>query len=70
MPRGRCKWYSDDKGYGFLTMQEAGTFKDVFVHVSQLKEVGILIHGDEVDFDLMTTPRGPTAHNVKRVDPV
>ena len=66
MTRGRVKWFSDQKGYGFIEM-EGG--KDVFVHHSAIEGEGFksLKEGDEVEFEVSKGPKGPQASNVKAV---
>jgi CspA family cold shock protein len=63
---GVVKWFSKNKGYGFI---EAEGEKDVFVHFSSIKGKGyrVLEQGDEVTFDLTEGPKGPQASNVKKV---
>jgi len=39
MPTGTVKWFNTDKGYGFIAPDEGG--KDVFVHVTAVKEAGL-----------------------------
>lgn len=39
MPTGMVKWFNTEKGYGFIAPDEGG--KDVFVHVTAVKEAGI-----------------------------
>jgi CspA family cold shock protein len=62
--RGTVKWYSIQKGYGFLAV-EGG--KDVFLHASALEEedAKALREGLEVDFEIVEGPKGPQAANVK-----
>lgn len=66
MASGVVKWFSKNKGYGFI---EAEGEKDVFVHFSSIKGKGyrVLEQGDEVTFDLTEGPKGPQASNVKKV---
>jgi CspA family cold shock protein len=60
---GRVKWFSDQKGYGFIEV-EGG--KDVFVHHSSIQGEGFksLKEGDEVEFEVSKGPKGPQAANV------
>ncbi|OQX83385.1 MAG: cold-shock protein [Candidatus Omnitrophica bacterium 4484_49] len=64
--KGKVKWFSNQKGYGFIT-QENGP--DVFVHYSAIEGEGYrgLTEGDEVEFDVVETPKGPQAANVKKI---
>ena len=66
MARGKVKWFSNQKGYGFIT-PESG--KDVFVHHSAIKEDGYrtLQEGQEVEFDIEKGPKGDQAVNVSKV---
>jgi cold shock protein len=67
MPTGTVKWFSDDKGFGFVTPDEAG--KDLFVHHSGIAGDGFksLAEGTKVEFDAEATDRGPQAVNVRPV---
>jgi len=62
---GTVKWFSKNKGYGFV---DAGIDKDIFVHFSSIKGKGyrVLEQGEEIIFDLVESPKGPQAFNVKR----
>ncbi|MBM3501291.1 MAG: cold shock domain-containing protein [Armatimonadetes bacterium] len=64
--RGRVKWFDAQKGYGFI---ERDGQKDVFVHFSVIQEQGYksLADGEEVDYELAETDRGPQARNVRRL---
>ena len=64
--KGKVKWFSNLKGFGFL--QKTGDEKDVFVHYSFVQGDGYkkLKAGDEVDFDIEESPKGPQARNVVR----
>ncbi len=66
MPRGKVKWFNDQKGFGFLEQEGGG---DVFVHYSSIAGDGFksLAEGDEVEFELTQGPKGPKAENVTRV---
>ncbi|HID94657.1 MAG TPA: cold-shock protein [Candidatus Latescibacteria bacterium] len=66
MAKGRVKWFSNSKGYGFIE-QENG--EDVFVHFSAIQEEGFksLTEGQEVEFDVVEGPKGPQAANVVKL---
>jgi CspA family cold shock protein len=66
--RGKVKWFDAQKGYGFI---ERDGQKDVFVHYSVIQEQGYksLTDGEEVDYELAETDRGPQARNVRRLHP-
>jgi cold shock protein len=65
MPTGTVKWFNDDKGFGFVTPDEAG--KDLFVHHTGIAGDGFksLADGAKVEFDAEATDRGPQAVNVR-----
>ena len=66
MTKGTVKWFNDSKGFGFLT-REGGP--DVFVHHSEIRSDGFrsLSEGDQVEFEVVDSPKGPRAANVTRV---
>jgi CspA family cold shock protein len=57
---GTVKWFSDRKGYGFITRDEGN---DVFCHYSGIRAGGprSLNEGDKVEFTIETDKRGPRA---------
>jgi cold shock protein len=65
MATGTVKWFSDDKGFGFVTPDEAGT--DLFVHHSAIEGDGFksLAEGTKVSFEAQADPKGPRAINVR-----
>jgi CspA family cold shock protein len=65
MAEGIVKWFSADKGFGFITPDKEG--KDLFVHHSSIVGEGYktLNEGDKVSFDPVEGPKGPQANNVK-----
>lgn len=64
MQRGKVKWFSPDKGYGFIEPDDGS--KDVFVHHSEVSGED-LRDGEEVEFEVEETPKGLSAINVQRV---
>jgi len=66
MARGKVKWFSNQKGYGFIT-PESG--KDVFVHFSAIQGDGYksLEEGQDVEFEIEQGPKGEQAVNVTKV---
>lgn len=69
MPKGKVKWFSNAKGYGFIQAEEV-VAKDIFVHYSSIQADGYksLNEGDDVEFELVDGPKGPKAENVVRLD--
>lgn len=67
MAKGTIKWFSDQKGYGFVTPE--GGKKDVFVHFSALQGEGFktLAEGQLVSFDITQGPKGEQASNVVKL---
>jgi CspA family cold shock protein len=63
---GKVKWFSRVKGYGFITPDGGEAAKDVFVHYSAIRGEGFrnLKEGDQVEFTLEDTPKGPQAFDV------
>jgi cold shock protein len=66
MARGTVKWFSDQKGYGFITPE--GGKKDVFVHYSVIQGDGFksLREGDTVEFEVTEGPKGEQAKSVTK----
>ena len=67
MATGTVKWFSDQKGYGFITPDEAG--KDLFVHHTGIQSSGFksLKEGEHVEYDAQQGQKGPQAVNVRPV---
>ena len=67
MAKGTVKWFSDQKGYGFITPDDGS--KDVFVHYSAVQGEGFksLKEGQAVEFEITQGPKGPQASNVNLV---
>jgi CspA family cold shock protein len=67
MARGQVKWFSEKKGYGFITQEDGN---DVFVHYSAIGTEGFktLREGDEVEFEVSQGDKGLQATNVRVVE--
>lgn len=67
MKQGTVKWFNEEKGFGFISMEDGD---DVFVHYSSIKEEGKrknLDQGQEVKFDIVDGPKGLQASNVQKL---
>ena len=64
--KGTVKWFSNEKGYGFITPDGGG--KDVFVHHSAVQGEGYksLDEGQVVEFEVTQGPKGEQAANVRK----
>jgi len=65
MSVGTVKWFSNSKGYGFISPDEGG--EDVFAHFSAIEMEGYktLNEGQKVEFDINDGPKGLQASNIK-----
>jgi CspA family cold shock protein len=61
--KGNIKRWLDGRGYGFIQPEEGGD--DVFLHYSELTSDHDPKEGEEVEFEVEDTPRGPRAIKVK-----
>lgn len=61
---GTVKWFNDTKGFGFLACSDGDP--DVFVHFSSIQMSGhkTLQEGDNVEFEVVASEKGPKASNV------
>ena len=66
MPTGTVKWFSDEKGFGFITPEDGG--KDLFVHHTGINGSGFktLAEGQVVEFEVKAGEKGLHAANVVR----
>jgi CspA family cold shock protein len=69
MATGVVKWFNNDKGYGFVKMDDEDE-SEVFVHHSAIDMAGFksLKHGQQVEFSLYYGPKGLTASYLKQLD--
>jgi CspA family cold shock protein len=65
MATGTVKWFSSEKGFGFITPEDGSA--DVFVHFSAIAGDGYrnLDEGQRVEYDVTQGQKGPQAANVK-----
>ena len=65
MSSGTVKWFSDQKGFGFITPDDGG--KDLFAHHSSIQMDGYksLKETQQVTFDVVQGPKGPAAANIR-----
>lgn len=64
MAVGTVKWFSNEKGFGFISREDGD---DVFVHHSAITMEGYrtLTEGQKVEFDITQGPKGEQASNVR-----
>ncbi|HEC88625.1 cold-shock protein [Thermococci archaeon] len=62
--KGTVKWYNFRKGYGFIEGEDG---KDVFVHRTSIPEGISLNEGDQVEFEVEDSDRGPKAIDIKKL---
>ena len=65
MPKGKVKWFNKTQGYGFIEPEEGD--KDVFVHISAVKNSGMedLEEGQELEFEIVENNGKTSAENLK-----
>ena len=63
--KGTVKWFNDRKGFGFIEGEDE---KDIFVHRNSLTEGAYINDGDQVEYEVESSDKGPHAINVKKVD--
>jgi len=61
---GTVKWFNASKGYGFISPSDGD--KDLFVHMSEIQMEGLITlnEGQSVDYNEVTSEKGPCATNV------
>ncbi len=66
MAQGTVKWFSEKKGYGFISQEDG---QDIFVHFSSINTPGFktLTEDEQVSFDVEESDRGPVAKNVNKL---
>ena len=66
MPRGKVKWFNENKGFGFIEQEDG---PDVFVHYSAIQGEGYksLSEGMEVEFEIVEGERGLQAANIQKL---
>jgi len=64
---GKVKWFNPTKGFGFIEREDKQ--KDVFVHISAVKNAGMdgLDEGQAMTFEVEEGPKGPNAVNLAKV---
>jgi CspA family cold shock protein len=68
MATGTVKWFSDAKGFGFITPDDGG--EDVFAHFSAIQSSGFktLVEGQKVSFEVTQGHKGKQASNIQPVE--
>lgn len=65
MSKGKVKWFSDQKGFGFITPDDGG--KDLFAHHTNIVMDGYksLKESQSVTYEVVNGPKGPAATNIR-----
>ena len=65
--QGKVKWFNPTKGFGFIEREDKE--KDVFVHVSAVRDAGLkfLNEGDELNFEVENGDKGPSAVKLQKI---
>lgn len=68
MPTGTVKWFSLEKGYGFITCIELK--KDIFIHFENIAGEGFKFFktSDKVEFETEETTKGTQALNARKIE--
>ncbi|WP_026925917.1 cold-shock protein [Granulicoccus phenolivorans] len=69
MPQGTVKWFSPEKGFGFIAVDGGGQNDDVFVHYKAIDMPGFktLEEGQRVEFETVQGHKGPQADKVHTI---
>ena len=62
--KGKIKWYNARKGYGFIEGEDK---KDIFVHRNSIPDGTYLNEGDQVEYEIEDSDKGPHATNLKKL---
>jgi CspA family cold shock protein len=62
--KGTVKWFNDRKGYGFIEGEDK---KDIFVHRNSIPEGTYIDEGDQVEYEVESSDKGPNAIKVKKI---
>ena len=67
MVKGKVKWFSNQKGYGFVIPE--GDNSEIFVHHTAIQGEGYktLAEGQDVEFEIISGPKGKQAQNVVKL---
>ena len=62
--KGKIKWYNSRKGYGFIEGEDK---KDIFVHRNSIPDGTYLNEGDQVEYEIEDSDKGPQATKIKKL---